>query len=242
VTFFAALTDFAEAGELRAFLSREAIESIERKMEEKGVLDSSEMADTFNMLRANDLIWNVAVNRYLLGKDAPAFDLLYWNSDATRLPRAMHRYYLRNMYLENNLAKADALTYRGVPIDLRRVRNDVYSLATIDDHIAPWRAVYRMTQLFSGDVRFRLGHSGHIAGIINPPASGKGNYWSASSNPPNPDDWLAQAQKTPGSWWPDWMAWLGERSGERVPANEEPGSKHFKPKSPAPGKYVLEKS
>jgi polyhydroxyalkanoate synthase len=242
VTFFAALTDFAEAGDLRAFLSREAIESIEKKMEEKGVLDSSEMADTFNMLRANDLIWNVAVNRYLLGKDAPAFDLLYWNGDATRLPRAMHRYYLRNMYLENNLAKPDVLTYRGVPIDLRRVRNDVYSVATIDDHIAPWRSVYRMTQLFSGDVRFRLGHSGHIAGIINPPTSGKGNYWSASSNPPNPDEWLAQAQKTPGSWWPDWMAWLGERSGERVPAPDEPGSKHFKPKCPAPGKYVMEKS
>jgi polyhydroxyalkanoate synthase len=241
ITFFAALTDFAEAGDLRAFLSREAIETIEQKMDEKGVLDSSEMADTFNMLRANDLIWNVAVNRYLLGKDAPAFDLLYWNGDATRLPRAMHRYYLRNMYLENNLAKRDVLTYRGVPIDLRRVRNDVYSVATIDDHIAPWRSVYRMTQLFSGDVRFRLGHSGHIAGIINPPTSGKGHYWSAPSNPPNPDDWLAQAEKTQGSWWPDWMAWLTVRSGERVPARDEPGSKHFKAKTPAPGKYVMEK-
>jgi polyhydroxyalkanoate synthase len=145
------------------------------------------------------------------------------------------------MYLENNLAKRDVLTYRGVPIDLRRVRNDVYSVATIDDHIAPWRSVYRMTQLFSGDVRFRLGHSGHIAGIINPPTSGKGHYWSAPSNPPNPDDWLAQAEKTQGSWWPDWMAWLTVRSGERVPARDEPGSKHFKAKTPAPGKYVMEK-
>jgi polyhydroxyalkanoate synthase len=242
VTFLAALTDFAEAGDLRAFLSPEAVASIDQKMEEKGVLESSEMADTFNMLRSNDLIWNVAVNRYLLGKDAPAFDLLYWNSDATRLPRAMHRYYLRNMYLENNLAEPDKLTFRGVPIDLRRVRNDVYSVATAEDHIAPWRAVYRMTQLFGGDVQFRLGHSGHIAGIINPPASGKGNYWSAASNPPGPDEWRALAVETKGSWWPDWMAWLGERSGERKEAPERPGNKHFKAKAPAPGKYVLEKS
>jgi len=242
VTFFAALTDFEEAGDLRAFLGPEALASIEQKMEEKGVLDSSEMADTFNMLRANDLIWNVAVNRYLLGKDAPAFDLLYWNSDATRLPRAMHRYYLRNMYAENNLVKPGALTFKGVPIDLRRVKNDVYAVATIDDHIAPWKAVYKMTQLFSGDVQFRLGHSGHIAGIINPPASGKGNYWRAPANPPTADAWLAGAQKIDGSWWPDWMRWLSERSGERVAAPESAGNKHFRPKAPAPGTYVLEKA
>jgi polyhydroxyalkanoate synthase len=242
VTFFAALTDFQEAGDLRAFLGPEALASIEKKMEEKGVLESSEMADTFNMLRANDLIWNVAVNRYLLGKDAPAFDLLYWNGDATRLPRAMHSYYLRNMYAENNLAKPGALTFKGVPIDLRRVRNDIYSIATIDDHIAPWKAVYKMTQLFSGDVQFRLGHSGHIAGIINPPASGKGNYWRAAANPPTADEWLASAQKIEGSWWPDWMRWLSERSGERIAAPTSAGSKHFRPKAPAPGTYVLEKA
>ncbi len=242
VTFFAALTDFEEAGDLRAFLGPEALSTIERKMDEKGVLDSSEMADTFNMLRANDLIWNVAVNRYLLGKDAPAFDLLYWNSDATRLPRAMHSYYLRNMYVENNLVKPGALKFKDVAIDLRRVKNDVYAVATIDDHIAPWKSVYKMTQLFSGETQFRLGHSGHIAGIINSPASGKGNYWRAASNPPTADEWLASAQKVDGSWWPDWMRWLSERSGERVAAPASPGSKHFKPKAPAPGTYVLEKA
>jgi polyhydroxyalkanoate synthase len=241
-TFFAALVDFQAAGDLKAFLSPEAVAFIEKKMDEKGVLDSSEMADTFNMLRANDLIWNVAVQRYLMGKDAPAFDLLYWNSDATRLPRAMHRYYLRNMYIENNLAKSDCLTVKGVPIDLRRVRNDVYAVATMEDHIAPWKSVYKMTQLFSGDVQFRLGHSGHIAGIINPPASGKGNYWRAPSNPSTADEWLAIAQQVDGSWWPDWMRWLAERSGERIAAPENPGNKHFKPKTPAPGKYVLEKA
>jgi len=242
VTFFAALVDFEEAGELRAFLSPEALAFIEQKMDEEGVLDASEMADTFNLLRANDLIWNVAVNRYLMGKDAPAFDLLYWNGDATRLPRAMHRYYLRNMYVENNLSKPGALTFKGVPIDLRCVKNDVYTVATMDDHIAPWRSVYKMTQLFAGDVAFRLGHSGHIAGIINPPTSGKGNYWRAASNPPSADEWLATAQKIDGSWWPDWMRWLSERSGERIAAPKEPGNKHFKSKMPAPGKYVLEKA
>jgi len=242
VTFFAALTDFEDAGEIKAFLSPAALATIEKKMDEKGVLDSSDMADTFNMLRANDLIWNVTVNRYLLGKDAPAFDLLFWNSDATRLTRAMHRYYLRNMYLENNLVKPDVLKFKDVPIDLRRVRNDVYSVASVEDHIAPWRGVYKMTQLFSGDVRFRLGHSGHIAGIINPPSSGKGNYWSAPVNPPSADEWFASAEKISGSWWDDWKAWLTARSGEQVPAPVAPGNKHFKARGPAPGTYVMEKA
>ena len=240
VTFFAALTDFKEAGDIRAFLSPEALRTIEAQVKKKGVLESSAMADTFNLLRSNDLIWNVAVNRYLLGKDAPAFDLLYWNSDATRMPAKMHRYYLRNMYLENNLVKPDKLSFDGVPIDLREVRNDVYSVASAEDHIAPWRSVYKMTQLFSGDTRFRLGNSGHIAGIVNPPTNPKGSYSSAPANPPTADEWLAAATKHEGSWWPDWMAWLVERSGERVPAPAQPGSKRFSPLAPAPGTYVRE--
>ncbi|MBC5810734.1 MAG: class I poly(R)-hydroxyalkanoic acid synthase [Candidatus Eremiobacteraeota bacterium] len=242
VTFFAALTDFAEAGDLQAFLSPEAVASLEKNMKKKGVLDSSEMADTFNMLRSNDLIWNVAVNRYLLGKDAPAFDLLYWNGDATRLPCAMHSYYLRNMYLENNLAKPNTLSLEDVPIDLRTVKNDVFCLATAEDHIAPWRSVYKMTQMFSGDVRFRLGHSGHIAGIVNPPGSGKGHYWQAAANPPTADAWLAGASKSEGSWWPEWMEWLQARSGAQGLAPEQPGNKHFPALDPAPGTYVLEQS
>ncbi|MGH7757142.1 MAG: PHA/PHB synthase family protein, partial [Vulcanimicrobiaceae bacterium] len=208
VTFFAAMTDFANPGDLGAFISEESVGYIESLMKEKGYLDGSQMADTFNMLRANDLIWNVAVNRYLLGKDAPAFDLLFWNSDATRLPRAMHSYYLRNMYLENKLAKADALKVHGVGIDLGRIRNDVYCVATADDHIAPWRSVYRMTQSFGGKTEFRLGHSGHIAGIINPPAGKKGSWWSAPSNPPDADAWRTGAVEHAGSWWPDWSDWL----------------------------------
>jgi polyhydroxyalkanoate synthase len=241
-TFFTALVDFSEPGDIKNFLSPEAIAHIEHKMREKGVLDASEMSDTFNMLRANDLIWNVAVNRYLLGLDAPAFDLLYWNSDSTRLAADFHSYYLRNMYIENNLVKPDVLRMNGVPIDLRLVRNDVFSIATKDDHIAPWRTVYKPTQIFSGDVQFRLAHSGHIAGIINSPASGKGNYWKASQNPPDPDAWFASAQNVPGSFWVEWAAWLGARSGDKVTAPTAAGSSAYPPLGPAPGTYVLEKS
>ena len=241
-TFFTALVDFSEPGDLKNFLSPEAVSYIQDKMKEKGVLDASEMADTFNMLRANDLIWNTAINRYLLGKDAPAFDLLYWNSDSTRLAADFHTYYLKNMYIENNLVKPDFLKMNDVPIDLRRVRNDVFSVATKDDHIAPWRTVYKSTQVFSGDVQFRLAHSGHIAGIINPPAAGKGNYWKAPRNPPGADEWFAIAQKVPGSFWLEWAAWLGARSGEKVPAPASAGSTEYPPLGPAPGTYVLEKS
>jgi polyhydroxyalkanoate synthase len=241
VTFFAALVDFEEAGDIKNFLAPEAVASLEQKMNEKGILDASDMADTFNMLRANDLIWNVAVSRYLLGKDAPAFDLLYWNSDATRMPAAMHSYYLNNMYLRNALAKGE-LSIDGVAIDLHDVRVDAYSVASIDDHIAPWRSVYKMTQLFGGDVTFRLGHSGHIAGIINPPGSGKGNFWKGERNPPSPDEWFAGASKVAGSWWPDWIAWLEQRSGERVAAPLAPGSEQYPALVPAPGTYVLEKA
>lgn len=240
VTFLASLIDFSDAGEIDAFLGEDALAHIEKKMGERGYLDASEMSDSFNMLRANDLIWSVAVNRYLLGKDAPAFDLLYWNSDSTRMPQAMHAYYLRNMYVENNLVKPGALEVCGVPLDLRDVRNDTYVVATQDDHIAPWRTVYRATQLFGGDSRFRLGHSGHIAGIVNPPSSGKGAWWSNDSNPPDPDAWFAAARKHEGSWWTDWHAWLAERSGEMVPARE-PGSSAYPAQEAAPGTYVTEK-
>jgi polyhydroxyalkanoate synthase len=241
VTFFAALTDFEEAGDLKNFLGPEAVAYVEKRMGDSGVLSASDMADTFNMLRANDLIWNVAVNRYLLGKDAPAFDLLYWNSDATRMPAAMHAYYLNNMYVRNALAQGK-LEYKGTPIDLHAVRNDTYVVASIEDHIAPWRSVYKMTQMFSGDTQFRLGHSGHIAGIINPPGSGKGNYWAGKANPPSADDWFVAAEKRAGSWWSDWIGWLQQRSGERVPAPATLGSKKLPPLAPAPGTYVLEKA
>jgi polyhydroxyalkanoate synthase len=239
VTFFAALTDFDDAGDIKHFLGPEALAHIRKTMREHGVLGASAMADTFTMLRANDLIWNVAVNRYLLGKDAPAFDLLYWNSDATRMPAAMHAYYLENMYVRNALARGE-LAVRGVPIELGAIRNDVYCVASIEDHIAPWRSVYKMTQSFGGDVRFRLGHSGHIAGIVNSPASGKGHYWANERNPVDPEAWFAGAERHEGSWWPEWMMWLQARSGELVPAPATLGNETYPALVPAPGTYVLE--
>ncbi|MBV8246576.1 MAG: class I poly(R)-hydroxyalkanoic acid synthase [Candidatus Eremiobacteraeota bacterium] len=239
-TFLASLIDFKDAGEIDAFLSEDALAYIEKKMGERGYLEGAEMSDTFNMLRDNDLIWSVAVNRYLLGKDAPAFDLLYWNRDSTRMPEAMHRYYLRNMYVENNLVKPDVLEVDGVGIDLHRIENDTYVVATLEDHIAPWRSVYRAGELFGGDVQFRLGHSGHIAGIVNPPEKKKGSWLSAPFDPQGPEAWLKSAQKHEGSWWPDWYAWLAKRSGAWVDART-PGTEKYPAQEAAPGTYVLAK-
>jgi len=243
-TFFAALVDFTDPGEVMAFLTGEALAFIEGEMAEKGVLSGRAMADTFSMLRANDLIWGVGVNRYLLGRDAPAFDLLYWNSDATRIPRAAHSYYLRQMYVENNLAKPDVLDVDGVPIDLSRIALDTYCVATSEDHIAPWRSVYAMTQLFGGAVTFRLGASGHIAGIISPPQKKKAVWWGTppgTANSADPDAWLAAAPRHEGSWWPDWAAWLAQRSPAQIRSPETPGSEHYPPLGDAPGTYVLER-
>jgi polyhydroxyalkanoate synthase subunit PhaC len=242
-TFFAALVDFADPGDVQAFISEESLASIEARMNEQGYLSGREMADTFNLLRSNDLVWQVAINRYLLGKDAPAFDLLYWNNDATRIPARLHSYYLRQMYLENNLIKPDALEVDGVPIDLGRITMPVYTVATSEDHIAPWRSVYAMTQLFGGEVTFRLGASGHIAGIISPPGKKKAVWWGDppdTPSPPSPDAWLERAAKHDGaSWWPDWTAWLADRSGEMIAAPAGTGSDAHPPLENAPGSYVL---
>jgi polyhydroxyalkanoate synthase len=243
-TFFATLVDFSDPGDVQAFISEESIAYIEERMNANGFLSGREMADTFNLLRANDLIWSVAVNRYLLGKDAPAFDLLYWNADATRIPARLHSYYLRQMYLENNLIKPDVLEVDGVPLDLGRVRVPTYCVATSEDHIAPWRSVYAMTQAFGGPVTFRLGASGHIAGIISPPAKKKAAWWGAdpdSATPPSADAWLAATPKHEGSWWPDWQTWLAERSPERTAAPDALGSPRYPPLADAPGTYVLER-
>jgi polyhydroxyalkanoate synthase len=239
-TFLASLIDFDEVGEIDAFLGEDALAYIEKKMGERGYLDASQMGDSFNMLRSNDLIWSVAVNRYLLGKDAPAFDLLYWNSDSTRMPEAMHGYYLRNMYIHNNLVKPDVLEVDGEKIDLGKIENDAYFVATMEDHIAPWKSVYRGMQCFGGNVRYRIGHSGHIAGIVNPPAKNKGSWWENDENPESPDAWLESAKKHDGSWWTDWYAWLAARSGKKVP-KREPGSEAYPPKEDAPGTYVMAK-
>jgi polyhydroxyalkanoate synthase len=237
-TFLASLTDFEEAGELCIFIDEEQLDYLERRMREHGgVLDGAAMAATFNMLRANDLIWSFVINNYLLGKEPFPFDLLYWNSDSTRMPAEMHSFYLRNMYQRNLLTEPGGIELCGVPIDLREVRLPVYMLSTKDDHIAPWKATYVATQLFRGPTQFTLAGSGHIAGVVNPPATAKYGYWTNSELPPDPDDWLAGAASQAGSWWPDWADWIRRQSGAEVEARK-PGGGKARPLCDAPGEYV----
>lgn len=238
-TFFAAQVDFSEAGELRVFIDEEQIRYIEELMRERGFLHGNEMSTTFNMLRANDLIWSFVVNNYLLGKDPFPFDLLFWNADATRMPAEMHSYYLRNMYQKNLLAEPGGLTMKGVPIDLRRVTIPVYLQASREDHIAPANSVYKATQLYQGPVHFVLAGSGHIAGVINPPHHGKYQHWvnDAKQVPPTVEEWMAGAHEVPGSWWNDWHRWLSKLSGPKVAARK-PGDGKLKVLGDAPGTYV----
>src|SRR3989441_9096086 len=238
-TFFVSLQDFSEVGDTSVFIDEPQITYIEGQMMERGYLDSRSMATMFNMLRANDLIWSNVVNNYLLGKEPTAFDLLYWNADGTRMTRAAHSFYLRNTYLENNLIKPNKIALKGVPIDLGKIRQDIYAVGTEQDHIVPWKSAWRISQLASGHVRFIVGGSGHIAGIISPPSKGRG-YWTNEKPVKNADQWLESAEQHEGSWWADWLEWLGARSGEQG-APPAIGSATHAPMTPAPGTYVLEK-
>ncbi|MBV8411077.1 MAG: class I poly(R)-hydroxyalkanoic acid synthase, partial [Alphaproteobacteria bacterium] len=219
-TFFTAQVDFSEPGELGVFIDEDQLARVEELMSRKGYLEGSEMATTFNMLRANDLIWSFVVNNYLMGKDPFPFDLLFWNADATRMPRAMHSYYLRNMYQSNLLVQPGGLTVDNVPIDLRKIAIPVYLQAGKEDHIAPAKSVYKATQLLSGPVRFMLAGSGHIAGVVNPPRNRKYQHWlnETAKNPATLDEWREGAKEFPGSWWNDWDKWLSALSGPKVPA------------------------
>ena len=239
-TFFASLVDFAEPGDLGVFIDDAQLESLETMMVEQGYLDGRHMATTFNMLRANDLIWSFVVNNYLLGREPLPFDLLFWNSDSTRMPAAMHGFYLRKMYQENLLAQPGGLNLAGVPIDLGRVDIPTYIVATREDHIAPWQSCFAACGLYRGQRRFILGASGHIAGIINPPAAGKYGYWTGPIvEAQDADTWLAAAEHRDGSWWDDWHAWQRRRAGgKKVPARV-PGDGGLRPIEDAPGAYVL---
>lgn len=238
-TFLASQVDFSEAGELQIMIDDASLDYIEDLMSKKGYLDGTQMAATFNMLRANDLIWSFVVNNYLLGKEPPPFDLLYWNADATRMPAEMHRFYLRAMYKENRLVAPDGITLSNVPIDLRRITVPCYIQAAREDHIAPARSVYKFVHLLKGPVRFVLAGSGHVAGAINPPAQNKYQHWvsAAGAFPPTVDEWLAAANEVPGSWWPDWDRWLARRAGPMVAARK-PGAGALPAIEPAPGSYV----
>jgi polyhydroxyalkanoate synthase len=236
-TFFVSMLDFKEAGELGVFIDEEQLSALEDKMNKRGFLEGSEMATTFNMLRANDLIWSFVVNNYLLGNDPFPFDLLYWNADSTRMPARMHSFYLRNMYQENLLAVPNGITLAGVPIDLGRIRTPAYFLSTREDHIAPWKSTYRGTQLLGGPKRFVLAASGHIAGVVNPPDSGKYNHWINEDLPPDADAWFTGATEMAGSWWPDWHRWILSHDKTHVPARH-PGDGKLPALEDAPGSYV----
>lgn len=242
-TFFTTLLDFAEPGEIGVFLSEEQVGSLEKRMDKNGYLDGKDIGTAFNMLRANDLVWSFFVNLYLLGNDPMPFDLLYWNSDSTRMPAAMHSYYLRNMYLNNRLSQANCLTLSGTPIDLRTIDTPAYFVSTHDDHIAPWRSTYAGAKLFAGPVRFVLGQSGHIAGIVNPAAANKYGHWVNDTQEKLDDtaeDWLLDATKVDLSWWHDWNRWVATFSSEEVDARI-PGAGKLEVLGDAPGTYVRQK-
>ncbi|MDP3635567.1 MAG: class I poly(R)-hydroxyalkanoic acid synthase [Phenylobacterium sp.] len=240
-TFFAAQQDFAEAGDLLLFTNEDWLRELESKMDAGGgVLPGQTMADTFNALRSNDLIWSFFVNNYLLGKEPKPFDLLFWNSDQTRMPKRLHLDYLRRFYGQNALAKGE-LTLAGVKLDLHSVKTPVYIQSSKDDHIAPARSVYRGAQLFGGPVTFTMAGSGHIAGVINPPAANKYQHWTNDALPATLDEWQAGAVEHPGSWWPHWAAWLRERSGPMVSARDPAGGP-LAALEDAPGSYVKVKS
>ncbi|MBI3419521.1 MAG: class I poly(R)-hydroxyalkanoic acid synthase [Proteobacteria bacterium] len=238
-TFLVSLLDFRDAGEVTVFIDEAQLNQLEDHMNAKGYLEGKTMATSFNMLRANDLIWSFVVNNYLMGKEPFPFDLLYWNGDSTRMPAAMHSFYLREMYQHNRLSKPGAVTLEGVPVDLRNITTPSYFLSTKDDHIAPWRTTYYGAQMFKGPVRFTLSGSGHIAGVVNPPEAKKYNYWTEDGLPKNPDDWFKAATSFDGSWWPEWEKWLAEYSGADVPAREVDAARAIED---APGSYVRVKA
>jgi polyhydroxyalkanoate synthase subunit PhaC len=236
-TLLTTLLDFADVGDISVFIDDAQLELADEHMHRLGYLEGHHMAQAFNLMRENDLIWFFVVNNYLLGRSPAAFDILYWNSDATRMPATMQSYYLRNMYHRNVLKNAGGIMLANVPIDLRKIDVPLYFLSTREDHIAPWRATYAGTQLVSGPVRFVLGASGHVAGVINPPSANKYGYWANDTLSPAPDTWLKSATYHQGSWWSDWATWLARHADGQVSARQ-PGCGKLAAIENAPGSYV----
>jgi polyhydroxyalkanoate synthase len=240
-TFFAAQQDFSEAGDLLLFTDEAWIDDVEKRMDAGGgILPGKSMADTFNALRGNDLIWSFFVNNYLLGKEPKPFDLLYWNSDQTRMPKTLHLFYLREFYKDNKLAKRE-LRLGGVTLNLADVKVPIFVQSSKEDHIAPLRSVYKGAKLFGGPVEFMMAGSGHIAGVINHPDAKKYQHWTNTALPGSVDDWIAAAEEHPGSWWPHWGEWLADKSGPMVPARD-PSKGPLKPLEDAPGSFVKVRS
>ncbi len=242
LTLLTTLLDFAEPGVLGVFVDEQQVKLREQALAAGGVLKGRELATTFSFLRPNDLVWNYVVNNYLKGHKPPAFDLLYWNSDSTNLPGPMYCWYLRHMYLQNELRVPGALTCAGQPIDLGSVEVPTYVFAAREDHIVPWQAAYQSTQLLGGPMTFVLGASGHIAGTINPATKNKRSYWTSSELPAQADTWLGKAAEHPGSWWTHWAQWLEPLRGPLKPAPKKPGNAKYKPIEPAPGSYVKQRA
>ncbi|MGQ0526653.1 MAG: class I poly(R)-hydroxyalkanoic acid synthase [Alphaproteobacteria bacterium] len=236
-TLLTTLTDFENAGEMKIFMDESQLALMDREMSEKGVLAAKNLQRTFSLLRANDLIWSFVVNNYLMGQEPFPFDLLYWNDDATNMPAAMHSFYLRKFYGENLLIKKDIVTMLGTGIDITRIKTPSYFLSTREDHIAPWRATYATTQLFSGPVQFTLAASGHIAGVINHPGKKKYSYWTNDETPASPDEWFKGAAQQEGSWWPHWQTWIEDFTDGKVAARKIESFLEN-----APGSYVKVKS
>jgi polyhydroxyalkanoate synthase len=240
-TFFAAQQDFSEAGDLMMFTDNAWIDDLEKRMDaEGGVLSGQSMADTFDILRGNDLIWSFFVSNYLMGKEPRPFDLLFWNSDQTRMPKTLHLYYLRKFYQENALALGE-LDLAGEHLDLSKVKTPIYVQSSREDHIAPAKSVYKGARLFGGPTTFTLAGSGHIAGVINPPAAHKYQHWTNPELPPTLEEWQAGATEHPGSWWPHWESWVAPKSGKKVPARD-PAKGPLKPIEDAPGSFVQVRS
>jgi polyhydroxyalkanoate synthase subunit PhaC len=249
MTLLTTLLDFSNTGVLDLFIDESMVQTREMTLgpDSPGggnLLKGQELATTFSFLRPNDLVWNYVVGNYLKGETPPPFDLLYWNSDSTNLPGPMYCWYLRNMYLENNLMKPGRLEVCGEKVDLRSIKVPTYVYASREDHIVPWEAAYRNTQVLDGKIRFVLGASGHIAGVINPPAKGKRSHWigSGAATPADTKRWFESATEAPGSWWPDWAGWLQSHAGKQIPAPKAQGNRKYKPIEPAPGRYVKQKA
>ncbi|MCZ8100610.1 MAG: alpha/beta fold hydrolase, partial [Burkholderiales bacterium] len=242
LTLMTTLLDFEEPGVLGVFIDPAQVAWREQTLGDGGLMTGQELATTFSFLRPNDLVWNYVVANYLKGEDPPPFDLLYWNSDSTNLPGPLYCWYLRHMYLQNELRVPDALTCVGEKIDLRRIDVPTYVFGAREDHIVPWRAAYGSTRLLSNRLRFALGASGHIAGAINPASKNKRSYWLGERLPASADDWLAGATEHPGSWWNDWAGWLEAFKGPARPAPTKLGDAANPPLEPAPGRYVKVKA
>jgi len=240
LTLLTVLLDFHDTGVLQVFVDEAHALMRDRQLGQGGLMPARDLATTFSFLRPNELVWNYVVGNYLKGQTPPAFDLLFWNGDSTNLPGPFFTWYFRNTYLENNLKVPGRAQAAGLGLDLTRLDMPAYLYGSREDHIVPWTSAYASTQLLRGPQRFVLGASGHIAGVINPPAAGKRSYWAsdAAALPGDPGAWLAQAQEHPGSWWPDWAGWLAGHAGARRKAPRRAGNARYRPLEPAPGSYV----